>query len=126
MFTPVNSVIVNAISSTCNFEGKFQSIWKEFPMLNEASIDKLLKMSRHSVKHDIQLNEGTRPTSAKVRKLFGEKLHAARTEIEKLLWQTDAGQIDPEEIKCKQEGLQLRLGELQGREREILADGWSI
>ena len=82
---PVNTVIVNAISSTCNFEGKFQNLWKEFPMLSEASIDKLLKMPKHSVQHDIQLKEGTRPTSAKVRKLFGEKLQAARTEIEIML-----------------------------------------
>ena len=85
MSIPVNTVIINSISATGQFKGKFQNLWKEFPSLSEASIDKFVKPPNHSIKHDIEVKPGTKPASAKVRRLFGEKLQAAKNEIELML-----------------------------------------
>ena len=82
--TEAKPVYVQAV--TCQkTEGLFSHLWKEFPSLCDASVAKLTNTPKHSIMHDIELKPGTQPTHAKVRRLFGIKLQAAKEEIEGML-----------------------------------------
>ena len=83
----VNVVLNNSITSINENEikGKLQYLWKEFPSLCDASVSKLSSHPKHNIVHDILLKEGTKPTAAKARRMFGPKLEAARNEIDTML-----------------------------------------
>ena len=83
----VNAIITNSITSVHENEinGKLQYLWKEFPSLCDASVSKLTSHPKHNIVHDILLKEGTKPTAAKARRMFGPKLEAARHEIDTML-----------------------------------------
>ena len=85
MSVQANRVNINSITLSKTFKGDFQNLWEEFPTLCQASIEKLSSQPVHSVEHDIVLKPGSRPANAKVRRLFGEKLLAAKKEFELML-----------------------------------------
>ena len=82
---PASRILVNSITSMEPSNGDFHNLWKEFPTICQASIEKLLSQPTHSVEHDIILKPGSRPANAKVRRLFGDKLTAAKKEFETML-----------------------------------------
>ena len=82
--TKTNAVFIQNV--TCNnWKGSLAHLWKHFPSLCNASVEKLSAKPKHKVTHDIELKPGTKPTAAKPRRLFGNKLEAARHEIETML-----------------------------------------
>ena len=83
--TPVNAVFINKVTSSSGYTGDLKRLWNEFPGLCEATIEKLSSKPIHNVEHDIIVKPGTRPTHAKARRLFGQKLDAAREEINIML-----------------------------------------
>ena len=83
--TSVYAAFIKPIQTVQSKEGKFTSLWKEFPSLSNASVDKLAQRPSHSIEHDIILKPGSIPTKAKARRLFGPKLEAAKQEIEVML-----------------------------------------
>ena len=82
---PVNTVMINTITATNESSGKFQHLWKEFPGLCDAIINKLALKPKHNIQHDIILKPGARPVTAKPRRLFGPKLKAAQEEFDLMM-----------------------------------------
>ena len=83
--TPVNSVLVQKVQAVKELPGKLAWLWKEFPSLTDASIDKFSNKPLHAIEHDIILKPGSQPTKARARRLFGDKLKAAKDEIDSML-----------------------------------------
>ena len=81
----VNAVMVDSIYSVDENTGDFNYLWREFPALNNASIEKLANKPLHSIEHHIVLKPDSIPAKASVRRLFGPKLDAAKTEIDTML-----------------------------------------
>ena len=85
MTAKTNVVYIDQVKTSNALQGQLSHLWQEFPVLSEASVEKLAQAPKHSVEHDIVLKPGSVPARAKVRRLFGDKYNAAKLEIENML-----------------------------------------
>ena len=73
------------ICSTQETTNEFNDLWQEYPELCNSSVERLSAVPKHDIEHDIELKQGTKPFSFKARRLFGDKLDAAKNEFDTML-----------------------------------------
>ena len=64
--------------------GPFATLWAEFPQVT-SDTPALSTAKRPTVRHHIELKPNVQPSCAKPRRLFGEKLEAAKKQIRQLV-----------------------------------------
>jgi hypothetical protein len=85
---------ISQVTPSAELLGKFSFLWSQYPGLVDPSIQRFRSKPKHDVKHHIVLKPDARPAHGKPRRLTGDKLEAAREEINTML---DLGIIQPSE-----------------------------